>query len=80
MTQTESKGPPGSDGLTGLTVHHHTTIFIISHPTQQNRPQPDNAYFDTHDLHMHVPEGAIPKVRTCMHACIGDRLIGWLID
>ena len=23
--------------------------------------QPDNAFFDTHDLHMHVPEGAIPK-------------------
>jgi len=23
--------------------------------------QSDNAFFDTHDLHMHVPEGAIPK-------------------
>lgn len=23
--------------------------------------QADNAFFDTHDLHMHVPEGAIPK-------------------
>jgi Lon-like ATP-dependent protease len=23
--------------------------------------QADNAFFDVHDLHMHVPEGAIPK-------------------
>lgn len=30
-------------------------------PPHYTHQQPDNAFFDTHDLHMHVPEGAIPK-------------------
>lgn len=48
-------GGCGSQAPSSFFLHPPTT----KHNT--NPHQPDNAFFDTHDLHMHVPEGAIPK-------------------
>lgn len=50
-----------STGQMGSVMEESTRIAHTFARRKLEDFQADNAFFDTHDLHMHVPEGSIPK-------------------
>jgi ATP-dependent Lon protease len=49
-------------GQLGEVMKESSTISYINAKRYVEQLQPGNSYFYTHDINLHVPEGATPKV------------------